>query len=348
MGGNLRQICGVIALVLVGRVTVRADEVLVNDAYLGTEHGHVASDRCQGDCGLVCACEPETCYALSADLLWLGRGKVDSNFLIVAPAAAPTASVLHTSELEFNVEAGVDIGVRSKGQNGQTWELRYFGIYDQLAHERRIYDDGDAVATNDATIVHFDTLNGSYTDLTTAYSSDLHSGELNVWLCARWGFEPMFGLRALRQTEELETFVTTDLTEGALIDFSNDLYGGQIGVRRVLWETPSRCRVEATLMGGVFHNDMKLDGEVRTGGATTPSVNRSFGATAYGAEVSVTAVYRFTPYFSGRIGYRGLWLDGVGLAADQIDNFAAATGAGDVDLATLIYQGGHLGLEFAW
>ncbi|MDA1050233.1 MAG: BBP7 family outer membrane beta-barrel protein [Planctomycetota bacterium] len=348
MRWNLTTMLRSAALILVAALSARADEVLSDELSAGWDRGFVTNDDCHGDCGLVCGCEPQTCYALSADLLWLGRGKVDPNFLIVAPANAPALSVLHTSELDFNVEAGIDMGLRGKRRNGQTWEVRYFGIFDQLARERRVYDDGDAVATNDAAIIHFDTLNGSYTDLTTAYSSDLQSGELNVWLCERWGFEPVVGFRALRQSEDLETFVTTDLTEGALIDFSNDLYGGQLGFRRVLWETPSRCRVEATLKGGVFYNDMKLDGEVRTGGATTPSVNRAFSSTAYGAELAVTAVYRFTPYLSGRIGYRGLWLDRVGLAADQIDDFSAATGAGNVDLATLIYQGGNVGLEVAW
>jgi hypothetical protein len=235
------------------------------------------------------------------------------------------------------------MGVRALHQNGQTWELRYFGIFDQLARERRTYNDGDAVTTNDAAINFFGVAFGSYTDLTTVYTSDLHSGEVNVWLSEWWGFDPVVGFRWVRQNEELGTFVTTDLSEGALIEFANNLYGGQAGLRRVLWETPNRCRVEATVKGGVYYNDMNLDAEVRTLGVITPTVDESHNSTALGGEIAITAVYQCTRNLSFHVGYTGLWLDGVGLAADQLDNFA-----GEIDATALIYQGGHFGLEFAW
>ncbi len=335
------------ALILLATSPIRADKLGWDDLRFWQKGGHSAKDHCRGDCGLACDCQPQTWYSASADLLWLGRGKADPNFLIVAPANAPTDSLLDASDLEFNVKAGVDVGLRSRRRNGQTWELRYFGIYDQLAHERRIYDDGDLDNTNDAAIVHFNGDLGSYTDLTTAYSSDLHSGEVNVWLRERWGFEPVVGFRWIRQNEDLEMFATTDLTEGALIDLSNNLYGGQVGLRRVLWQTPSRCRVDATLKGGVYYNGMTFDSEFRTLGATIPTFNETFSSTAFGGEIAVTAIYRFSPGFSVNIGYTGLWLDRVGLAADQMDNFDLFGGTGDVDLTTLIYQGGHFGFEFA-
>lgn len=337
-----------IALTLIVGLPAQAADVLSGGSNYGPEQAIITNDYCQGECEIVCACEPPTYYSVRTDLLWMGRGKVDPNFLIIAPADAPALSILRTSELEFNVEAGIDVGFSSTRSNGQTWELRYFGIFDQLARERRTYVDGDLVATNDAGIIHFDTLHGSYTDLTTAYSSDLHSGEANVWLSERWGFEAVLGIRWMRQNEDLESFVTTNLSEGASIDFANNLYGGQVGLRRVLWEVPGRFHMETTLKGGAFHNRMKLRGETRTGGATTPTLNRTFSSAAIGGELAVTAVYHLTPYFSARIGYTGLLLDGIGLAAQQIDDFSVATGTGDVDTTTLIYHGGHLGLEFAW
>jgi hypothetical protein len=39
-------------------------------------------------------------------------------------------------------------------------------------------------------------------------------------------------------------------------------------------------------------------------------------------------------------------MDRVGLAANQIDESFFAPGT--TDLTTLIYQGGHLGLEWSW
>ena len=312
----------------------------------------IANDYCQGDCGLVCACEPETIFSTKVNLLWLWRGKVDANDLILTPADAPTTPLLRTSDLEFDVGAGVEVVTRAKRRTGRTWELRYFGIYDQQAIERRTYNDGDAITTNDATVAYFGSNLGSNTDLTTNYSSDLNNVEANLWLRELWGFEPVIGLRWVRQNEAFGTFVTNNLTEGGFTDFENNLYGAQLGVRRVLWERQSgwtcRYRVEATLKGCAFNNRMQFDSEVRTMGATIPTFNRSFSSMAYGGELGVTAVFQFCACFSMNIGYTGLWLDQVGLAPNQLDNFNAVAGTGNVDLSTLIYQGGHIGFEFAW
>jgi len=158
--------------------------------------------------------------------------------------------------------------------------------------------------------------------------------------------EPVVGFRWVRQSEELESFVTTDFGEGSLIEFTNNMYGGQLGFRTVLWETPSRFRVEATLKGAVFTNSTSLGGETRTGGVATPTPGTSSNTTSYAGELTVSAVYQITRRFSARIGYNGLWLDRVGLAADQLDESFFAPGT--TDLTTLIYQGGHLGIEYAW
>lgn len=312
----------------------------------------VANDNCQDGCGLVCSCEPQTIYSVRTDFLWLGRGSVDPNNLILTPADAPTTPLLRTSDLQFDVGAGVDIAVRALRRTGRTWELRYFGIYDQQAIARRTYTDGDAITTNDATVAYFGNNLGSNTDLTTNYSSDLNNVEANIWLREIWGFEPVVGLRWVRQDEDLGTYITNNLTEGTFTGFENNLYGAQVGLRRVLWERQSgwRCsyRVEATLKGCAFHNSMQFDSEVRTLGITTPTFDRSFSSMAYGGELGITAVLQFCPWFSMNIGYTGLWLDRVGLAADQLDNFNALAGTGNVDLTTLIYQGGHVGFEIAW
>lgn len=320
---------------------------------LGDEYSE--GGYCEGDCGLLCecACEPQPFHSAKVNLFWLGRGKVDANDLIVTPADAPVApALLHTSELDFDIASGVEVSLRSKRRSGHVWEIRYFGVYDQEAIERRTYVDGDVITTNDAAVVHFGSNLGSNTDLSTNYSSDLNNVEANIWLREFWGFEPVVGLRWLGLNEELATTVTNDLTEGAFVDFNNNMYGGQFGLRRVLWEGQSgyqcKYRVEATLKGCVFHNSMQLDSEFRTGGLTVPTFDRSFKSMAYGGELGVTAVLQFCPTFSMNIGYTGLWLDQVGLAADQLDNFNALAGTGVVDLTTLIYQGGHVGFEVAW
>ena len=43
------------------------------------------------------------------------------------------------------------------------------------------------------------------------------------------------------------------------------------------------------------------------------------------------------------------WLiDGVALAPDQSNNFRLATGEGSLDLGSVFYQGGHVGIDITW
>jgi len=333
-------------LALLSAGVVDADDV-TPPQFAGFEvDNNFTAGNCGGDCGLVCVCQPETHYSLGANFLWLGRNKAEANPLLAFPADAPTTFLLGADEMEFDVRAGIDIGFRAQRPSGRSWELRYFGLFDQQALERRTYVDGDANPANDATIVHLGATHGSYTDLTSDYSSDLHSGELNLWLKPWWRLEPVVGVRWMRQSEELESFVTTNLGEGSLIEFANNMYGAQAGFRTILWESPPCFRLEATLKAGAFMNDTRLGGETRTGGITTTVAGTSFSTTSYVGELVISAVYQITPYFSARIGYNGLWMDRVGLAANQIDESFFAPGT--TDLTTLIYQGGHLGLEWSW
>lgn len=324
---------------------VSAEGVTIYDESSVVDNGYYTGN-CGGDCGLVCVCQPETYYSAGINFLWLGRNKPQDNPLIVFPADVPATRLLGTADMEFNVGAGVDIAFRARRPSGRSWEFRYFGLYDQQAIERRTYNDGDAITTNDAAIVHLGAVHGSYTDLTTDYSADLHSGELNLWLMPWWRIEPVVGVRWMRQSEELESFVTTNLGEGSLIEFANNMYGAQAGFRAILWENPPCFRLEATLKAGAFVNETRLGGETRTGAVTTTVADTSFSTTSYVGELMISAVYQITPYFAFRIGYNGLWMDRVGLAADQIDESFFAPGT--TDLTTLIYQGGHLGLECSW
>ena len=46
--------------------------------------------------------------------------------------------------------------------------------------------------------------------------------------------------------------------------------------------------------------------------------------------------------------YEIVWLDGVGLAPDQSDNFRISTNEGTLDLSTVLYQGGYIGCDITW
>jgi hypothetical protein len=83
------------AMMLLAATPAHAEEIYSNNFSFGGEGGFVTSD-CHGGCEIICDCETQTRYSIGANMLWLGRGKVDPNFLIVTPANAPAFSLLHT------------------------------------------------------------------------------------------------------------------------------------------------------------------------------------------------------------------------------------------------------------
>lgn len=124
------------------------------------------------------------------------------------------------------------------------------------------------------------------------YTSNLHSGEINIIKCEDNAFQPYCGVRYIRFADELRIIddqqatdpltvllpppnqvLTTDMTN--LFDLQNNLMGFQIGVRNDYWQMTRRIGIEAFVNGGLYYNKVKYTNlmnvtQVQRAGAVVP------------------------------------------------------------------------------
>ena len=140
----------------------------------------------------------------------------------------------------------------------------------------------------------------------------------------------------------------------------NDLYGGQLGIDAVLYTRPSGLRVEGLVKAGAYWNNAMQSShydyittqpfefmrEVRVGTPRTAS---------FVGEVNLTAVLPLRSNLDFRVGYVGLWLQGIAQPINQLSGqdlsqqgpLIPPTGSLTANGQVLV-QGMSLGLEGRW
>jgi hypothetical protein len=128
---------------------------------------------------------------------------------------------------------------------------------------------------------------------------------------------------------------------------NNHLWGGQVGFDALLWQR-GNFRLEGLGKAGVYSNS--VDNVVTTAGigGAVPALTIADNRTAFVGDLALTGAYQLNERWSIRGGYQLLWVDGVGLAADQFSTANIATGTGTIDYSTAFYHGFTIGAEYWW
>ncbi len=195
------------------------------------------------------------------------------------------------------------------------------------------------------------------TDVTSTYTSELHSFELNLrrrFTCTCSGF---IGFRTVELDERLnfDGLVDHTYSTNASVATQNRLYGLQIGLDGTLCRI-NRFSLEGWGRAGIYANNR----EARSAfDSYTPDpvdsihISRSLGdcEAAFVGDLGLFAVYQITPCLAIRAGYTALWLDGVSTAAGQMPNITPCpicpTG-GQMSDDTVFAHGAMVGLEYYW
>ena len=166
----------------------------------------------------------------------------------------------------------------------------------------------------------------------------------------------LFGLRHVGIREEFDysssqaPFTTNSVAVHA--HTNNNLWGPQIGGLVDYGCQDVWLRVEGK--AAICNNsaDRELETSVNTANATHPTLSNT--GTAMVADISAAIVWRPTSALTARVGYQGMWVDQVALAAR---NFTPADPASLTDATanppinmrgTLIYHGPFAGLQVSW
>jgi len=268
-------------------------------------------------------------------------------------------AVLSVGDLAAATGLGSRLFVGSRSADGWGREAGYFGVYGMTAVSQVAGDANLAIAGP----ISQQVLPFSDGDtVRTTWVSSINSAEFNAFRSRIEGdsfIDFLGGFRYLSLEEQAAMAYTccTNTPTGALrsdyrTQTSNNLFGGQIGVRaRRSWD---RWALEGWAKAGVFGNaESQSQGPiVDPGGVSTVvrTARSSQGSeTAFVGDLNATLVYRLTSVWGLRMGYNLIWIDGVALAPNQWD-FSTNADAGKtlVGGSGVFLSGANLGLEARW
>lgn len=259
---------------------------------------------------------------------------------------------------QFDHGPGARVFVTGYNDSDYGLQVGYEGVNDFHARALSSLDDGDAAIVDDARDI--------------AYESRFNSLEVNFLRRTDFRWKPFAGVRYFELDEDLvdrhtdgrpvivePTAATayTDRFNSLLLD--NRMIGLQGGLFRDVWRLNRWISVEPFGNAGVYLNDFRR--RTRTENyvtviagddLTTPENERTevtnftrseftqeFTELAFVGEAGVTGVLRLTPCVALRGGYQVLAVNGVGTAVDGFLNPG-------LDPDTLVYHGGHFGVEY--
>jgi len=315
----------------------------------------------QQGCGCDKCCDPpygmvnrlidnkHACWTGRVDALLMWRNAPPSQPLFLN---ANDATALNASQLNSPGAAGPRCSIFRTDGCGDAIEATYFRVANWHA-QRSLPTSPDGYSPTFVNIPPVDSA-------TTSLGASLQSFELN----GRMTVLPMLQLiGGFRWFQWGETFQANALTQGAPafdtigINCINDLYGYQIGFDSLLLST-NWLRVEGLMKGGAYYNRARQatlgvvplpPGEPFTAGATVGGDTASFVG-----ELGITGVVAITRNVDFRVGYLGLWVQGLTQPTNvyrksPIDPTTVPFVAPTLDMTgSTVLQGLTLGLEGRW
>lgn len=294
------------------------------------------------------------------------RGRFDA-----ATVNTPTAVALSTADLNMDLRSGARVLVgRTLGECLQIEGLYFFVSEWDKGREIRNTTPNDQGGTGnlfspftnfgDPPLIGLDYNNFA----AIRYASSLDNVELNVRRAlpirpGRLAGSILVGVRYMDLPEQFQyrTESTLPSPTGAVnevrIDTDNALLGPQIGAMLEFY-AENRWWINFEIKGAVCNN--------RAGQATfyrhtefpdefTHEDSRKEDVTTFVGDLSLTFVYRWSPFFTTRLGYQAIWLDGLALAAENFNRDINILTQGPAQLQSegrAVYHGPFAGIMLSW
>ena len=251
-------------------------------------------------------------------------------------------------QLDFGWKGGWDIALSRRTGPNSNFELRYFQLRDWSASAEVDVVDGDYVATNPASLL--------ISDGTMSYqsASNLNSFEFNFVNrgVTSSRFRLAIGFRWIEVSEDLSQTYLSALEGTTLdIDTNNHLYGLQFASDGVLFNTGC-LSVAAWVKGGVYAN-WNDQSTLYSNVAGNPLLYSSDSRTtpSFMGETGLMADWAILPSVSIVGGYQILYIAGLALAPDQLQNMTSIdTNLTPItlDQSDAFYHGALIGVDVHW
>lgn len=314
---------------------------------------------CGPCCGGSCCCvDPCARWTVSAGALYLKRSNPDDVVLFSNNRDAALATeTLNAGDFNFNYRPGFELGLtRHNLWHGWDLEAKFFMVDGWT-------DYASATTTGDTFINMRPELGlpGGFEvegarEIDSRYTSELTSYEFNLRKrsCALPRVTWLIGFRALELDESLDTtfFDPTNVqpTSTYTVNTRNRLYGFQIGADVDLLNTCRWC-LQGFAKTGVYFNAMDNDSEFNccpgVPGAAFPAGERQDRA-AFLGEAGLSLKYCINKNLKFRTDYRFMWLSGVALASDQVNDTSLLFFDGIDPNGDVFFHGGFVGFDYTW
>ena len=308
-------------------------------------------------------------WTFRSDALILWRNSPNDIPLYSYTANTPNgygATALSAGQLESATAAGPRFSIYRTDDCQNAWETTWFKAANFRSQEATLPSiNGYGMTPPGIYGNAFAPVDTATADL----SASIWSFELNRWARYRPNIALMQGFRMLGWGENLTLadHYQIDPANPAPIygqdvfgnQSSNSLYGYQIGTDIRLWDRGQGFRVDGLLKGGAYYNNAVQNSaytyEAGSGDLQTANVRAAGGAAAFVGEVGLTGTLPITCNLSLRVGYLGLWLQGLAQPTNQLRGQTLTSGgpgspvAGSLNTAgSTVVQGVSLGLEGRW
>lgn len=310
----------------------------------GSSCGNQCGSSC-GGCGTLCdrGCNN---WTFQTGALFLFRTRPNSQQIVVDPLAP--GQVLDANNFSFGLQTGIELSAtRHRAIGDWDFETRYFGIEDWSALQSRLFT-GNPIQLGTAV----PTFVSGPRRVISRYSSDLHNFEWNLTKPLGKGNRFLVGARHLQLNERLMTRMTSTLdppvsTEDLDVSTRNRLYGLQVGLARTFCGNGCYC-FEAYGKSGIYANDASQRSSLVNFLDPVLEFPQSARETelSFVHELGLRYRYRLCKNANFYTGYRGIWVQNVALASDQVSsiNFAGLGSTLDTQ-SDVFYHGGVFGVE---
>jgi hypothetical protein len=313
--------------------------------------GELESLYCPGNCCNLCPCS----YIVVEGLI-LGRDNQSGDQPLVIDLNTDE-ELLDSGDLDFDWAGGVRAYYGRRVCGCLSLELGYLGVFDNSAADGVALDDSlmlpDDLGLQVNNFFGADTVN-------VRYASDLHSFEANAVCCCCGcncagvprSIEWLTGFRYLNfdETFGISSFDDAEGTTLYEVETDNHLYGGQVGSRYRACH--GRWSWEATGKAGLFANDMEQTQDPIVDFPNFVFRDGQRGSdtdVAFVGDLNLTAIYQLNQVWGARLGYNLIWLEGVALAADQVDFTNTPDSGSDLrDGGGVFLHGVSTGVEARW
>lgn len=294
------------------------------------------------------------------------RGRFDA-----ATVNTPTAVALSTADLNMELRSGARVLVgRTLGDCLQIEGLYFFVSEWDKGRDIRNTAANDAGGTGNlfSPFTNFGEpplIGLDYNRFASIrYASSLDNVELNLRRAlpirpGRLAGSILVGVRYMDLPEQFQYRTESSLPAptGAInevrVDTDNALLGPQIGAMLEFY-AENRWWINFEIKGAVCNNRAgqgTVYRHIEFPNEFTFQDGRQEDVTTFVGDLSLTFVYRWSPFFTTRLGYQAIWLDGLALAAENLNRDINILTQGPAQLQSegrAVYHGPFAGIMLSW